>query len=90
MDITIIGTGNMARGIATRALEGGHGVTLLGTEQAKAEALAAELPGEVGAGALGDPLRRAIHVIKHRRIRQKTAESRLTIEVQLISRRASR
>ena len=56
MDITIIGTGNMARGIATRALEGGHGVTLLGTEQAKAEALAAELPGEVGAGALGDPL----------------------------------
>ena len=56
MDITIIGTGNMARGIATRALEGGHGVTLLGTEQAKAEALAAELPGEVRAGALGDPL----------------------------------
>ena len=56
MNVTIIGTGNMARGIATRALEGGHGVTLLGTEQAKAEALAAELPGEVGAGALGDPL----------------------------------
>ena len=56
MDITIIGTGNMARGIATRALEGGHGVTLLGTEQAKAEALAAELPGEAKAGAVGDPL----------------------------------
>ena len=56
MNITIIGTGNMARGIATRALEGGHGVTLLGTEQAKAEALAAELPGEAQAGAVGDPL----------------------------------
>ena len=56
MNITIIGTGNMARGIATRALEGGHGVTLLGTEQAKAEALAAELPGEVRAGVVGDPL----------------------------------
>src|SRR6185295_2066445 len=56
MNITIIGTGNMARGIATRALEGGHGVTLLGTEKAKAEALAAELPGEVQAGAAGDPL----------------------------------
>ena len=56
MNITIIGTGNMARGIATRALEGGHGVTLLGTQQAKAEALAAELPGEVQAGAVGDPL----------------------------------
>jgi 8-hydroxy-5-deazaflavin:NADPH oxidoreductase len=56
MDITIIGTGNMARGIATRALDGGHGVTLLGTEQAKAEALAAELPGAAQAGAVGDPL----------------------------------
>ena len=56
MDITIIGTGNMARGIATRALAGGHAVTLLGTEQAKAEALAAELPGEAQAGQVGDPL----------------------------------
>jgi 8-hydroxy-5-deazaflavin:NADPH oxidoreductase len=56
MNITIIGTGNMARGIATRALEGGHGVTLLGTEQAKADALAAELPGEAQAGVVGDPL----------------------------------
>ena len=30
MDITIIGTGNMSRGIASRALAGGHSVTLLG------------------------------------------------------------
>jgi 8-hydroxy-5-deazaflavin:NADPH oxidoreductase len=56
MDITIIGTGNMARGIATRALEGGHGVTVLGTDRAKAEALAAELPGDARAGEVGDPL----------------------------------
>ena len=56
MDITIIGTGNMARGIATRALEGGQTVTLLGTEQAKADALAQELPGEVRTGQVGDPL----------------------------------
>jgi predicted dinucleotide-binding enzyme len=56
MDITIIGTGNMARGIATRALAGRHAVTLLGTEKAKADALAAELPGDVGAGQVGDPL----------------------------------
>jgi predicted dinucleotide-binding enzyme len=63
MNITIIGTGNMARGIATRALEGGHGVTLLGTEQAKAEALAAELPGEAQAGAVGDPLSGEIVVL---------------------------
>ena len=56
MDITIIGTGNMARGIATRALAGGHARDAAGTEQAKAEALGAELPGEVRAGAVGDPL----------------------------------
>jgi len=56
MDLTIIGTGNMARGIATRALAGGHGVTLLGTETQKAQALAGELSGDVGAGAVGDPL----------------------------------
>jgi predicted dinucleotide-binding enzyme len=56
MDITIIGTGNMARGLATRALAAGHSVTLLGTETAKAEALADELSGEVRAGQVGDPL----------------------------------
>lgn len=56
MDITIIGTGNMARGIATRALAGGNAVTLLGTTTEKARALAAELPGDVRAGQVGDPL----------------------------------
>jgi NADPH-dependent F420 reductase len=56
MDITIIGTGNMARGIATRALAGGNGVTLLGTDTAKAQDLAAELPGVVRAGQVGDAL----------------------------------
>lgn len=56
MDITIVGTGNMARGIATRALAGGHSVTLLGTETAKAQALGDELSGDVRAGQVGDPL----------------------------------
>jgi 8-hydroxy-5-deazaflavin:NADPH oxidoreductase len=56
MDITIIGTGNMGRAIATRALAGGHTVTLLGTDKAKAETVAAELSGEVRTGAVGDPL----------------------------------
>ena len=51
MNITIIGTGNMARGIATRALAGGDAVTLLGTETAKNRALADELAGVVRAGA---------------------------------------
>ena len=56
MEITIIGTGNMARGIATAALAGGHTVTLLGTELEKAQALADELSGDVRAGQVGDAL----------------------------------
>ena len=56
MDITIIGTGNMARGIATRALAGDNRVTLLGTSIEKAQALADELSGDVRAGQAGDPL----------------------------------
>ena len=56
MEITIIGTGNMARGIATRALAGGNDVTLLGTATEKAQALAAELPGQVSTGQVGDAL----------------------------------
>ncbi len=56
MDITIIGTGNMARGIATRALAGGHTVTLLGTDSDKARALADELSGDLRTGTVGDPI----------------------------------
>ena len=61
MDVTIIGTGNMARGIATRLLAGGNGVTLLGTERGRAQELAAQLAedagvefGEVGDGISGE------------------------------------
>ena len=56
MDITSIGTGNMARGIATRALAGGNAVTLLGTSLETARALADELSGDVRAGTVGDPI----------------------------------
>ena len=56
MDITIIGADNMARGIATRALAGGHTVTLLSQEPGKAQALASELAGDARAGTLGDAL----------------------------------
>ncbi|MFL5900481.1 MAG: NADPH-dependent F420 reductase [Solirubrobacterales bacterium] len=56
MDITIIGTGNMGRGIATRALAGGHTVTLLGHEVGKADEVAGELSGDVRTGTVGDPL----------------------------------
>jgi NADPH-dependent F420 reductase len=51
MNISIIGTGNMARGIATRALAGGHTVTLVGHEAGKAARLATELQGAAQAGA---------------------------------------
>jgi predicted dinucleotide-binding enzyme len=56
MDITIIGAGNMARGIATRALAGGHTVTLLGHERGEGDALAGQLSGDVSAGSVGDQL----------------------------------
>lgn len=44
MELTLIGTGDMARGIGLRALAGGHEVVAVrGTSRAKSEALAAEL-----------------------------------------------
>lgn len=43
MNILIIGTGNMGRGIATRALAGKNTVTLYDADSAKAQALATEL-----------------------------------------------
>jgi glutamyl-tRNA reductase len=46
MNVTVIGTGNMARAVATRALAGGHHVTFVGTHLSKALDLADELTGE--------------------------------------------
>jgi len=43
--VTIVGTGNMARGVAARALAGSHHVTFVGTDIGKAEDLADELTG---------------------------------------------
>ena len=56
MQITIVGTGNMARGIATRALAGGHTVTITAKDPRKAVELVDELGkrdhsgGRIGAG----------------------------------------
>lgn len=47
MNILIIGTGNMGRGIATRALAGNNAVTLYDEDGAKAQALATELGAAV-------------------------------------------
>jgi hypothetical protein len=44
--ITIIGTGNMGRAIASRALAGGHAVRLIGTHIGKAQKAADEMTGE--------------------------------------------
>jgi predicted dinucleotide-binding enzyme len=43
MKITIIGAGNMGRGIGTRAVGGGHEVEIVDRDQAEAEQLASEL-----------------------------------------------
>ena len=51
--ISIIGLGGMARAIATRAVQGGNTVEVIGRDAAKAEALAAELGGGATAGTLG-------------------------------------
>lgn len=74
MRVTIIGTGNMARGIATRALSGGHHVTFVGSDISKAEELADELSGTgpVAAGehvggdivVLAVPFTEAPHVVR--------------------------
>ncbi|MCW3050199.1 MAG: reduced coenzyme oxidoreductase [Solirubrobacterales bacterium] len=45
MNVSIAGTGTMARAIATRVLAGGHEVVFIGTHIAKAEDLADELTG---------------------------------------------
>jgi 8-hydroxy-5-deazaflavin:NADPH oxidoreductase len=51
MDVTIIGTGNMARGIGRRLVAGGHHVTVLGKEPAEADAVVDELGGDGAAQA---------------------------------------
>ena len=53
-NLTIIGNGNMARGIATRALAGGLTVEILGQDAAKAQELAAGLGAGVTFGTTVD------------------------------------
>ena len=58
MDVTIIGTGNMARGIGSRVLAGGHGLTVVGKDQDRAESVATDLGGEgkISTAVVGDDL----------------------------------
>ena len=54
MKVTIIGAGNMARGIGTRVLAGGNEVELVARNREAAEGLAGEIGAAVGDGVTGD------------------------------------
>src|SRR6266849_2974629 len=62
MNITIIGTGNMAHGIGTLLVTGGNSVTLLGRDPEKGTQLTAQLlvAAQHGANALAEPFGSAI------------------------------
>jgi predicted dinucleotide-binding enzyme len=68
MNVTIVGAGNMARGIATRLVAGGHAVALVGRDRNQAATVAAELrashPGaSIDAAGLEAGLRNDIVVL---------------------------
>lgn len=58
MEVTIIGTGNMARGIGSRVLAGGHDLTVVGKDAGSAQAVAADIggAGTVKPAVTGDPI----------------------------------
>jgi 8-hydroxy-5-deazaflavin:NADPH oxidoreductase len=59
MHVTIIGTGNMARGVGSRVLAGGHTLTVVGKSSEDAEAVAADLAGagdSTRTAVMGDPI----------------------------------
>jgi len=55
MKVTIVGAGNMGRGIGTRVVAGGHELEIVDREPADAGALAAELGGSTSALEPGAP-----------------------------------
>ena len=54
--ISIVGAGNVARGIATRSVAAGYGVQLLVRDEAKGKALASQLGNGVTVGTIGGPI----------------------------------
>jgi NADPH-dependent F420 reductase len=73
VDVTIIGTGNMARGIGSRVLAGGHDLTVVGRKAESAEAVAAELgdavrPATEGEGLDADVVVLAVYYPDARRV----------------------
>jgi NADPH-dependent F420 reductase len=55
MNVTIVGAGNMGRGIGSRVVAGGHRVEIVDRDPAKAQQLATELGGSATALAPGTP-----------------------------------
>jgi len=51
MNVTIIGAGNMGRGIGTRAVAGGHSVTFIDRKSEQAETVASEIKASAKNGA---------------------------------------
>lgn len=56
MKVTIIGAGNMGRGVGTRAVAGGHDVQIVDRDPEEAKALAEELGGSAKGSASEDPI----------------------------------
>lgn len=56
MKVTIIGAGNMGRGIGTRAVAGGHDVQIIDRDPEEAKALAQELGGSAKGSGADDPI----------------------------------
>ncbi|HEX6710519.1 MAG TPA: NADPH-dependent F420 reductase [Rubrobacter sp.] len=67
MNVTIIGSGNMARGIGSRLVAGGNDVRILDRDKEKADALAVELRAQDGAdvstGSFGDQIESDVVVL---------------------------
>lgn len=63
MDVSIIGTGNMARGIGHRLVAGGHAVTVIGREMEDAQRLATELGALASARGLDGGLQGEVVVL---------------------------
>ena len=63
MNVTIIGSGNMGRGIGTRFVSGGHSVTFMDRQPDKAKAVASDVAAKAKKGArvegvaLGSPIK---------------------------------
>jgi 8-hydroxy-5-deazaflavin:NADPH oxidoreductase len=54
MDVTIIGAGNMGRGVGTRLVAGGNRVKILDNDPEQARGLAEELQGSAGQGGTAE------------------------------------